>query len=137
MAAGRGLALGFALGVNGLGGVFNMRRKTSSRLGESGIDDLSDEEMQAFYTAIGAIIVNWGVAESCIAQACHILIQAGGHKSQRIPPTGMKRRLDLIKSCFKDYPELRHMRDFTRGLISNKGASCGTGYNRAWGGNVI
>lgn len=81
--------------------------------------DLKWEEERAIYIAVGAVIINWGIAESCISQACDILINAGGHKSQRLPPVQVTRRLKLIKACCKDYPDLSHLRAFATSLISD------------------
>ena len=83
------------------------------------MEDLTWDDQQGLYLAVGALVINWGIAESCISQACDIFMVAGGHRSHRLPPKEITRRLKLIKACCKDYPELAHMRDFSRSLISD------------------
>jgi hypothetical protein len=79
------LDLGFALGVNGLGGVFSIRRRTSSLVGVSDMAELSlhtallasllqrdPKKEAAYYEELGRFIAAYSSAEAQI----HVLARA-------------------------------------------------------------
>lgn len=78
--------------------------------------DLSWDEERALYTVTGAIVINWGIIESCLSQACHLLMALGGERDHDKSPKEFTRRLNFTKEAFNKDARLTHMRDFARSL---------------------
>ncbi|HWA03809.1 MAG TPA: hypothetical protein VG819_09795 [Rhizomicrobium sp.] len=88
---------------------------------------LTWDEERALYTVVGAFVVNWGFTESAVSQACHILLDAGGHRRHRSTPREFGRKLSFIRDCFKHYPQLASDKKFcstlraeTKAVISHR-----------------
>lgn len=59
------------------------------------------------YHNIGAIIIRWGVLDALLATSCQILFEnLKGHPSHKEPPRALSKRLEFMKKCFNNKPEL-------------------------------
>lgn len=116
--AGLGFFFAFILAC-GLGGVFNMRNRTSSsRDNDFPIQiDLPWEAEKGLYMAVGAIIINWGVVDSAVAHSCDVLFELKANYGHKVAPKAFGKRLDLIKAGVKKKRGLRSLRRHTLAVI--------------------
>ena len=115
-----GLALGFALGVTGLGGVFSIRRNTSSSEGSLDTDDIPQQVLMDLYAVTGELVINWGIFEASLNMIVNLVYRDFGGQyvtgeSEPIP-VPFTRRLNFLKTCFKKIPALASFRENERTL---------------------
>jgi hypothetical protein len=64
-----------------------------------------------FYRVVGAIVIRYGFIDAHVASLCGMLFtDLGGHPSQKRPPRPMGTRLDYLGKCFRNKPQLSHVR---------------------------
>ena len=60
------------------------------------------------YTAVGELVINWGLAESAITHILAVVFQgAGGKHLETKLPGAFKRRMRFLRLCFKRIIELK------------------------------
>ena len=106
-----GLGFFFAVGVKGLGGVFSIFRKTSSRVGSLDTVEFPVEAMEKLRNVVGDFVINWGLFEARISMILNLVYHDhGGNivkgEKQGIP-VPLERRLKYLKQAFKEKPALR------------------------------
>jgi hypothetical protein len=105
--AGTGLSFIFALGVKGLGGVFSIRRRTSSRMRSLDTDDFPQQVLLDLYAVTGELVIQWGMFEGALnAMIALIYHDFDGKKYQATIPQPFEQRLKLHAACFNKVPVL-------------------------------
>jgi hypothetical protein len=112
-----GLALS---GACGFGGVFSIRRNTSSSLGGFAMPTpmpMPKHVETIFYHAIGGIVIRYAYIDAIMATLCDVLFtELGGYPGFKEAPQCMSKRLGLMGKCFRNKPELADLKGMAENL---------------------
>jgi len=85
------------------------------------LNDSQANDEEALYTAVGSIVINWGVAEQALVMISVMLLRSSGVNRPPKPRKikALSERIEFIGKCFDASPKLAELKNDAHNLLSD------------------